>query len=509
MFGGFTCRPGSPRCSWHSRSGRPRRRSPSPSIRPPTATRSARSSTASTSATPPRPPRLRWPVRRWGGNATTRYSWQDDIANHASDWFFYNIESTARTRRRCPTARPPTSSSTRPAPPAASRSLTVPLIGWTPIDRVAALGLLRRQVRRAAADRVHADRQRRPGATPDAGNGNHPDGTPITGNDPHDTSREIGPDVRHGLDGAHRRTGRHGGARAACASSRSTTSRRSGTRPTATSTRPPLTYDELWQRTRRLRRRRSRRRIPAALVLGPVRLGLVRLLLLGARTAAATAGPDLAGARRRATTSSWYLQQVARLRDSARRAPRRLPRRPLLPAGHRRRADRRRVSGDRGAAPALAQEPLRPDVRGRVLDRRLLRRRRRAHPADEGAGSPTRYPGTKLAITEYNWGNDDGISSALAQAEALAIFGREGVDLATRWVAPGGGQPRRGRVPPLPRLRRRRARSVAGRQRPRDELRRRRRRRLRRRGRGNALCTCSSSTRRPRPATPRSARRRR
>ncbi|HZY86331.1 MAG TPA: hypothetical protein VFE78_15975, partial [Gemmataceae bacterium] len=34
---------------------------------------------------------LRWPVRRWGGNSTTRYSWQDDTTNHASDWFFYNL----------------------------------------------------------------------------------------------------------------------------------------------------------------------------------------------------------------------------------------------------------------------------------------------------------------------------------------------------------------------------------------------------------------------------------
>jgi len=49
------------------------------------------------------------------------------------------------------------------------------------------------------------------------------------------------------------------------------------------------------------------------------------------------------------------------------------------------------------------------------------------------------YPGTKLAITEYSWGNDDGTSSALAQAEALAIVGREGLDLATRWVAPDPG----------------------------------------------------------------------
>ena len=48
-------------------------------------------------------------------------------------------------------------------------------------------------------------------------------------------------------------------------------------------------------------------------------------------------------------------------------------------------------------------------------------------------------PGTGLALTEYRWGADDGPSSALAHAEALAIFGREGVDVATRWVAPEPG----------------------------------------------------------------------
>jgi hypothetical protein len=48
-------------------------------------------------------------------------------------------------------------------------------------------------------------------------------------------------------------------------------------------------------------------------------------------------------------------------------------------------------------------------------------------------------PGTKLAITEYNWGNDGTASGAVAQAEVLAIFAREGVDLATRWIAPGAG----------------------------------------------------------------------
>jgi hypothetical protein len=43
------------------------------------------------------------------------------------------------------------------------------------------------------------------------------------------------------------------------------------------------------------------------------------------------------------------------------------------------------------------------------------------------------YPGTKLAIDEYNWGGLESINGALAQADILGIFGREGLDLATLW----------------------------------------------------------------------------
>jgi hypothetical protein len=46
------------------------------------------------------------------------------------------------------------------------------------------------------------------------------------------------------------------------------------------------------------------------------------------------------------------------------------------------------------------------------------------------------YPGTKTAITEYNWGALDDINGALAQADVLGIFGREGLDLATIWGEP-------------------------------------------------------------------------
>ena len=50
------------------------------------------------------------------------------------------------------------------------------------------------------------------------------------------------------------------------------------------------------------------------------------------------------------------------------------------------------------------------------------------------------YPGTKLAITEYNFGEVDTTAGALAQADILGIFGREGLDLAALFGMPGDNQ---------------------------------------------------------------------
>jgi hypothetical protein len=43
------------------------------------------------------------------------------------------------------------------------------------------------------------------------------------------------------------------------------------------------------------------------------------------------------------------------------------------------------------------------------------------------------YPGTKLALSEYSYMGTDHISGAIAQADALGIFGREHIYLATYW----------------------------------------------------------------------------
>lgn len=49
------------------------------------------------------------------------------------------------------------------------------------------------------------------------------------------------------------------------------------------------------------------------------------------------------------------------------------------------------------------------------------------------------YPGTQIGITEYNWGAENHINGATAQADILGIFGREGLDMGVRWTTPPSG----------------------------------------------------------------------
>jgi hypothetical protein len=51
------------------------------------------------------------------------------------------------------------------------------------------------------------------------------------------------------------------------------------------------------------------------------------------------------------------------------------------------------------------------------------------------------YAGTPVAITEYNWGAENHINGATAQADILGIFGLHGLDMATRWTVPAAATP--------------------------------------------------------------------
>ncbi|MEZ5142855.1 MAG: glycoside hydrolase family 44 protein [Acidimicrobiales bacterium] len=49
----------------------------------------------------------------------------------------------------------------------------------------------------------------------------------------------------------------------------------------------------------------------------------------------------------------------------------------------------------------------------------------------------THYPGTGIAVTEWNYGGGTDISGAVASADVLGVFGREGVSMAAMWPLNG------------------------------------------------------------------------
>jgi hypothetical protein len=51
------------------------------------------------------------------------------------------------------------------------------------------------------------------------------------------------------------------------------------------------------------------------------------------------------------------------------------------------------------------------------------------------------YPGTRLGISEWNFGGEDDISGAIAVADTLGIFGRERVYSAAYWGLPEASSP--------------------------------------------------------------------
>ena len=51
------------------------------------------------------------------------------------------------------------------------------------------------------------------------------------------------------------------------------------------------------------------------------------------------------------------------------------------------------------------------------------------------------YAGTPVALTEYNWGAEAAMNGATTQADIYGIFGRQGLDMATRWTVPAKTTP--------------------------------------------------------------------
>ncbi len=372
------------------------------------------------------------PVARWGGNSTSRYNWQTSISNTAQDYFYENIPMDRDTNRTLPDGSASDLFIEQNRRTGTQSIITIPGMGYvaradSPTNHPYFCGF---------PASVYPSQQSFDPWDTNCGNGRMPNGTPITGNDPGLTSAVVGTAfVQSWMD--HLITA-YGAANS------------SGVRFYALDNEPmlwsdthrdihpqPTSYDEV----RDLATTYApaiKQRDPNAQILGPELWGWVAYFYSALDQADPnwpTTSPDRA-AHGDVPFAEWYLQQM---QDYETQHGQRIldyfdihyyPQAngvSLSPAGSSS-TQALRLRSTRSLWDPTYQDESWIDAAVNLIPRMR-------------DWVDTNYPGTKLAISEYNWGALDDINGALAQADVLGIFGREGLDLATLWSPPAPSEP--------------------------------------------------------------------
>jgi hypothetical protein len=371
---------------------------------------------------------LHLPVRRWGGNATTRYNWQNDTSNHASDWYFENIPNNNSNPGILPNGSTSDLFVEQDRRTGTKSLLTVPLIGWTPKSRAYNCGF--------SVSKYGTQSSVDPGQ-PDCGNGIKPGGTLITGNDPTDTSAAITPSFVQGW--IQHLIGRYGTAANGGVAFYDLDNEPMLWDDTHRDVHPqPTSYDEMKQRT--LAFASAIKAVDAgAKTFGPAEWGWTGYFYSALDWAAGGSwwnNPVDRNAHGGVPFVEWYLQQMRAYEQQS--GTRILDYLDLhyYPQG----------SGIFSTSPG--------DANTQALRLRSTRSLWDTTYVDESWINDTvyliprmrgwvnaDYAGTGIAIGEYNWGALGYLNGALAQADVLGIFGREGLDLATLWDPPTASQP--------------------------------------------------------------------
>jgi beta-glucanase (GH16 family) len=373
---------------------------------------------------------LRLPVRRWVGNATTRYNWKNNMSNRAADWYFENLSETNAPPSVLPDGSAANQFIEQDRRPGTRTLLTVPLIGWTPKDRGRNCGF--------SISKYGPQQDNDKQWWPDCGNGMKQDGkTYVTGNDPHDTSVEAGPDFAQ--EWLRYLISRYGTASLGGVTFYNLDNEPMLWMYTHRDVHPqPTTYDEMQQRTYAFASA-IKQVDPSTQTLGPVEWGWNGYFYSALDTAPDqwwTRPPQDRNAHGGIPFVDWYLQQMQNYERS--NGVRILDCLDLhfYPQGN------GVSSSDLGSA-SVQSLRLR-STRGlwdpTYRDESWINDYVRLIPRMRDWVS-NNYPGTKLAITEYNWGALGYINGALAQADVLGIFGREQLDLACLWGPAGNSDP--------------------------------------------------------------------
>ena len=353
------------------------------------------------------------PLNRWGGNPTCRYNWKLGNAwNTGNDWYFENVAIETDAWRGF----------LRRAEVSGGRAIvTLPLVGFVAKDTASHSFSVAKY-----GPQEKTDRHR-----PDAGNGRHPGGKPITGNDRSETS--IVADPPFVAAWVERMTNEF---------PRLFAERRVlfalGNEPmlwnvTHRDVHPePVSCDEYLARFTAMARA-VRRAAPDAWILGPELWGWPAMF-----QSALDRDTKTNGDRARHGGEDflpWFLKQVRAI--EAREGVRLLD----VATVHFYPQAEGVYSASAEPGPfALRLESTRSLWDPAYTDPSWIAQRVELIPrlrrwVQQAA------PGLKIGITEYNWGGENDMSGALALADVLGIFGREGLDLACYWTYPPEGSP--------------------------------------------------------------------
>ncbi len=375
---------------------------------------------------------LRLPVNRWGGNSTTRYNWQLDVHNTGSDWYFENIPDENNNPAALPNGSASDDFVEANQASGTETLLTIPLIGWTPKRRLenhpydCGFKVSLYNTQQSVDDPWDTD----------CGNGVHTNGTPITGNNPLDTSQVITETFVQ--DWLTHLMGRYGAANTGGVKFYNLDNEPMLWNSTHRDVHPqPTNYDEMRNRTYQYAAA-IKATDNTAQTLGPVLWGWTAYFYSALDQAGGGAwwlNPPDRNAHGGIPFVEWYLQQMRSYEQT--NGVRILD---YLDLHYYPQAD----VALQGAGDAVKQARRLRSTRS-LWDPTYVDESWIAEPVylipRMRAWVNTHYPGTKLAISEYNWGALDHINGALAQADVLGIFGRERLDLATLWAPPQSGWP--------------------------------------------------------------------
>lgn len=382
---------------------------------------------------------VRLPLNRWGGDADSRYNYKLDVTNAGDDWFF---EVSHNSNPKAPDESKFNEQVIADRAVGAKTLGTVPVMGWIAKSRAPGSGF---------SVAKYGPQQKTDPYWHDYGNGIKPDGSKITGNDPEDTSMPV--DESWTSEWVKYLVGKFGNAANGGVAIYSLDNEPSWWNTTHRDVHPlPFTYDEVTENGLKVAKA-IKAADPTAEVSGPVIDFWLTYFyskkdvewIWGHRLSAAKDPPADRMAHGNVPLIEYYLRAFKAAQDADPQHTRYLDYLDLhtyfaandamlKPAGtsmqQKAVLNSTRVFWDPAYTdfhfqnPDKLMQPLAPQMIPRM----------KKWVADN-------YPGTKTAITEYNWGGPEHISGAVAQADILGIFGREGLDLGAVWGPPDLNSP--------------------------------------------------------------------